>query len=146
MRLPENRRERDLIYLDSNVFIYPAIYDQKSVKRASRAKAALDRVVSGELEASTATVTWDEVSRAVRRFFGSEAALLQGRSFLNLPRLKLLTVDSEVILKAQELAERDRLKPRDAIHAAAAMRNGIRELMSYDADFDAVPGLTRLEP
>jgi predicted nucleic acid-binding protein len=91
-------------------------------------------------------VTWDEVSWAVRRFLGNEIALLEGRSFLNLPRLKLLTVDSEVILKARELAERDGLKPRDAIHADAAMRNGIRELMSYDAGFDAIPGLTRLEP
>ena len=135
-----------MIYLDSNVFIYPAVYDQKSVKRASRAKSVLDRVVSGELEASTATVTWDEVSWVVRRFFGNETALLQGRSFLNLPRLKLLTVDSEVILKAQGLAERDGLKPRDAIHAAAAMRNGISELMSFDDDFDAVLGLTRIEP
>ena len=87
------------------------------------------------------TVTWDEVSWAVRRFLGNEIALLEGRSFLNLPRLKLLTVDSEVILKARELAERDGLKPRDAIHADAAMRNGIRELMSYDAGFDAEPGI-----
>jgi hypothetical protein len=58
------------------------------------------------------TVTWDEVSWAVRRFLGNEIALLEGRSFLNLPRLKLLTVDSEVILKAQELAEREMASSR----------------------------------
>lgn len=38
------------------------------------------------------------------------------------------------------------LKPRDAIHAAAALENGIGKILSFDEDFDAVPDLARITP
>lgn len=33
---------------------------------------------------------------------------------------------------------------RDAIHAAIMEREGVRQIMSFDAGFDGLPGLTRL--
>ncbi len=35
---------------------------------------------------------------------------------------------------------------RDAIHAAVMQHHKIRELYSYDRDFDQIPVITRLEP
>nr|MBA2320667.1 type II toxin-antitoxin system VapC family toxin [Deltaproteobacteria bacterium] len=37
-----------------------------------------------------------------------------------------------------------RLSARDALHVAVMRRHGIERVMSFDADFDIVPGITRL--
>ena len=34
---------------------------------------------------------------------------------------------------------------RDALHAAVMEREGVRRIMTYDAGFDSLPGLTRFE-
>ncbi len=135
-----------MIYLDSSIFLSAALYDPKASASASRARAALKRLPSGEIEACTATLTWDEVVWTVRRLVGAKEALDQGRALLRLPRLRLLSVDSDALARAQEIAEEDHLKPRDAIHAAVALNNGVRDFMSFDGEFSDVRGVRRIEP
>jgi len=135
-----------LLYVDSNLFIYPIIYDSNVMPEAARAKQKLLEIASGSVKACTSTLTWDEVTWITRRLFGSEKAAEQGASFLKLPNLKLLKVDMEIVSYAQALLEKHDLKPRDAIHAATAVKNGISEILSYDEDFDTVPDLVRLSP
>jgi len=50
------------------------------------------------------------------------------------------------ITNAQSIMEEYALKPRDAIHAATALTNGLHRILSFDKDFDAIPDLTRIEP
>jgi predicted nucleic acid-binding protein len=38
------------------------------------------------------------------------------------------------------------LRVRDAVHAATALRRGIFVILTADRDFDAIPGLERLDP
>jgi len=140
------RLSRRLLYIDSNVFIYPAIYDPDAIPEAARAKARLDEIASGSVKACTSALTWDEVTWVTRRLFGSERAAAQGASFLKLPNLRLLRVDLEIISLAQSLLQKHSLKPRDAIHAATATRNGIDKILSYDEDFDVLPNLVRVSP
>jgi len=128
------------------LFIYPIIYDSNVMPEAARAKQKLLEIASGSVKACTSTLTWDEVTWITRRLFGSEKAAEQGASFLKLPNLKLLKVDMEIVSYAQALLEKHDLKPRDAIHAATAVKNGISEILSYDEDFDTVPDLVRLSP
>jgi len=135
-----------LSYVDSNVFIYPIIYDPESIPEAARARAKLQEIAFGTIKAFTSTLTWDEVTWVTRRLFGSEKAATQGLIFLKLPNLQLLKVDSEVIHQAQSLLEKHNLKPRDAIHAATAIKNKLNRIISYDEDFDTVPNLVRIEP
>ncbi|MBS7623052.1 type II toxin-antitoxin system VapC family toxin [Candidatus Bathyarchaeota archaeon] len=137
---------RRLLYVDSNIFIYPVIYDSDVVPEAAKAKAKLHEIASGSAKAFTSTLTWDEITWVTRRLFGSEKAAVQGASFLKIPNLKLLKVDIEVVCCAQTLLEEHRLKPRDAIHAATAIRNGISKILSYDEDFDILPNLVRVSP
>lgn len=40
--------------------------------------------------------------------------------------------------------ERQALSARDALHAAVMQRHGVTRIMSFDAGFDAIPGVTRL--
>jgi predicted nucleic acid-binding protein len=40
--------------------------------------------------------------------------------------------------------ERHYLSSRDALHAAVMARHEVRQIMSFDAAFDSLPGLTRI--
>ena len=114
-----------MVYVDSNVFIYPIIYDERSVEEAKRSRALLLKIASGSAEASTATITWDELVWVVWRVLGEEEARKKGRLFLEFPNLRLLAVKRSTILNAQRLMDKYGLKPRDAIHAAAALEKRI---------------------
>jgi uncharacterized protein len=49
------------------------------------------------------------------------------------------------VLRAAEIVENRALfSARDAVHIAIMERHGVREIMSFDADFDRWPGLKRI--
>ncbi|MEM1548678.1 MAG: type II toxin-antitoxin system VapC family toxin [Thermoproteota archaeon] len=133
-------------YIDSNIFIYPIIYDTDSVREALRAKNLLRKVALGEIEAYASPVIWDEVAWVVRKVLGVGSSLNQGRKLLSFPNLKILPVKRTTVLKAQDLMEKYELKPRDALHAAIALENKITTIVSYDEDFDKLKEIKRVEP
>lgn len=135
-----------MAYIDSNVFIYPIIYDPEAVPEANRSKALLLEVATGGIEAHTASITWDEVVWAIRRLLGPDISLDRGRRLLSFPNLRFLAVKRGTVAKAQGLMERYGLRPRDALHAAAALENGLTTIVSYDEDFDRIEGIRRREP
>ncbi len=134
-----------MLYVDSNIFIYPAIYDQK-IREAKKSKEFLTKIASGQLVAYTSTLSWDEVVWIVRKIDSVDASLKVGRLLLNFPHLRFLGINRNVVLRAQGLMEKYELKPRDSIHAASALENGITTIISYDKDFDRVKELKRTEP
>jgi len=135
-----------LLYIDSNIFLYPAIYKPETVKEARESKDFLLKVSEGLVEAYTATITWDEVVWVVRKMFGLKPSIELGRKLLVFPNLKLLNIKRSVVLRAQRLMEKYKIKPRDAIHAATALENGIETIVSYDRDFDKLDEIKRLDP
>lgn len=137
---------RDLLYVDSNVFIYPVIYDEVAVVEAKRSREFLLRIALGKVEAYTSSRTWDEVVWVIRRLFGIENSVEEGRRFLGFPNLRVLGVRKSTVFKAQDLVERYRVKPRDAFHAAVALENEIKTMVSYDKDFDTINEVKRIEP
>ncbi len=132
-----------MVYLDSNVFIYPVIYDE-SIPLASKSKIILMAIEEGKIVASTSLLTWDEVVWVVLKILGREDALMQGRKLLGFPKLQFIEVDEAIILKAQSLIESYNLKPRDAIHAASALLSGSNVIVSEDRDFDVIKELKRI--
>lgn len=135
-----------MLYVDSNVFLYPIVYDSEVIVEAKRSKDFLLKIAQGTVEACTATVTWDEIAWVVRKVFGFEFSVEESKRFLAFPNLKLLGIKKSTIFKAQEIMEKFKLKPRDAVHAAAAFENNIADIVSYDKDFEEVEGLKRIEP
>lgn len=131
-------------YLDSNVFIYPVVADEKTEVKSKLSKDILIKVESGELEAATSFLTWDELVWSVKRIIDSETAKQEGKKFLDFSNLKMLNIDSGVINEAQKLLEKYNLKPRDSIHAACAIKNNIGEIITDDSDFDKVKELKRI--
>jgi len=135
-----------LLYVDSNIFLYPAIYKLETVEEARESKEFLLKISEGSVEACTATITWDEVVWVVRKIFGLKPSIELGRMLLEFPNLKFLNVKRSVVLRAQSLMEKYKIKPRDAIHAATALENGIETIVSYDRDFDKLEEIKRLVP
>ncbi len=57
---------------------------------------------------------------------------------------EVFAVEKAQVLRASEIAQsRTVLSARDALHIAIMGRQGIRSILSFDADFDHWPGLRR---
>lgn len=58
---------------------------------------------------------------------------------------EVFAIEKADVLRAGEIAQnRALLTARDAVHIAVMERNGIRSILSFDADFDRWPGLKRI--
>ena len=56
-----------------------------------------------------------------------------------------LPVDARAVGRAKQIVlEYQRLSARDAVHLAVMQQHGIEQILSFDAGFDAFPGITRL--
>ena len=133
------------MYADAGLFLLPVLY----IERLSSAAAAarfLDSLARGARRVSTAPRTGDEVAYVVRRFLGPEDSITKGQELLEFPNLTWLRVDLAVLRRAADLYRSLPMRPRDAIHAAAALEAGEREILSEDRVFDGVSGLVRVWP
>jgi len=131
-----------MIYLDANIFI-SAITSQTTTGAAC--KAILDGVLENKIKAVTSALTFDEVLWKLRQVMGYELAIDTTERMLELP-IKIITVDSRTIREALDLARHNKLKPRDAIHAATMKLHGIKDICSTDPDFDALHWIKRIPP
>lgn len=84
-----------MFYIDSNIFLYPIVYDESSVTEAKRAKDFLLKVALGELDAYTSTLTWDEVTWVIRRIFGLNLSIIEGKRLLSFPNLRFLGIKKD---------------------------------------------------
>lgn len=131
-----------MIHFDSNIFIYALIYEENT-KRVKKADYYLTHLVKGEITGCTCTLTWDEVFYIILRVAGIDEAIKSGDFLLNFPNLTFLDVDLELILAAHKIARKAKIMPRNAIHAASAIKHCSGEIVSSDSGFDNVEGITR---
>jgi predicted nucleic acid-binding protein len=130
-------------YIDSNVFIYPVIYQTESQQKAKKAKETLLKIENGEISAYTSTLTWDEVVWVVSKLLSRDDGINQGKKLLGFPNLEFIEVDEGILTLAQNLLNKYKLSPRDSIHAASAVSRKIKVVISDDKDFDQVKEITR---
>lgn len=58
---------------------------------------------------------------------------------------EVLPIDIDVAQRARAIVlERPRLSARDAVHVAVMQAHNIERILSFDAGFDHLPGITRL--
>jgi len=130
-----------LIFVDSNIPMYlvGAAHPHKT-----EAQLILERLIaSGQRLVTDAEVLLE----ILHRYTAIDRREAIGPAF----QLTLDIVD-EVIpmekaegLRAAEIAQnRALMSARDAVHIAVMERHGIRSILSFDADFDRWPGLTRI--
>ena len=66
------------------------------------------------------------------------------RSVLGLENL--VFTDDSLLVRATDVYEEFRIGFPDAYLVALAEREGIRKIVSFDKDFDKIPGIERVEP
>lgn len=130
-----------MIYLDSNVFILAAL-NLDAI--GSRARQILSRIEVGKEDAASSALTFDELVWIVRKHRRKEDAWKAGQAFLELSNLKIVDADMMVLSSALELMRKYDIAPRDGIHAASALTQGIKAIMSSDEHFDRIEGLKRI--
>ncbi len=131
-----------MIFVDSNVPMYVAGRDHPLREPARR---FLERVRGGEVDACTSTEVLQEI---LYRYAGLR------RPDLARDVYDLFVQLCPVVLPVT-LADTDRAKQlctsgvgvgaRNAIHAAVMINNGVRHIATFDAGFDRVPDIERLD-
>ncbi|MGH9368158.1 MAG: type II toxin-antitoxin system VapC family toxin, partial [Thermoanaerobaculia bacterium] len=129
--------------LDTHVFLSAAGASHPAKEPCAR---VLRRVAEGSLEATINSEVVQEILYLLagrgRRGDGVVLARHVAALFPD-----LLPVTREDVLGACDLVQRyPKLSVRDAIHAASMLRNGLKRVISVDADFDQIRGIRRIEP
>jgi len=130
-------------YVDSNVFLYSALYSPDLEPKAKKAKEILQKIENKELSAATSTLTWDEVVWVATKLLGRTDGIAQGQKLLGFPNLEFINVDEGIIVQAQSLMDKYKLSPRDSIHVTSALSRKATIIISDDEDFDQVKEIKR---
>ena len=111
-----------------------------------RATAYLARVEHGEIEVHTTdTVVFEAVFLLEKRYRHSKAAIRD--TVLPLLELPGIILPGKSHLREVFDLYVDRNLPfADAYHVVQMRRLGLTEIVSFDRDYDRVPGITRIEP
>lgn len=115
------------------MFIYATL---NTAEPGLKARALLTRIEEDDEEASTSTLTVDEVVWIVKKLRGMDQALEVGDALVNFRGLKLIPVDENIVRDSLKLMRAHGFDPRDAIHAASAIRCGADPIVSSDSHFD----------
>ena len=127
------------VYVDVNIFLNPILYDSESIPEVAKAEVFLGKIISGDIEAFTSILSWDEFVWVIRKLISKDFSVKKGQEFLIFPNLKFINVTSDIVWKAQDLIKDYNIKPRDAIHLSSALSKNLAEIITFDNDFDKIP-------
>ena len=130
-----------MIFIDSNVPMY-------LVGRAHPLKAAAEQLLEAAVTSGQRLVTSAEVLQEIlHRYVAINRREAIAPAFAVLLDVvdEVVAVEEGDVVRAKDLLLGTKsLSSRDALHIAVMVRQGINRIMSFDADFDRVPGITRL--
>jgi predicted nucleic acid-binding protein len=130
-----------VILIDSNIPMYLVGADE--VRRAAAQAAVRAARAMGMVLVTDAEVYQEVLHRytAIRR----PEAIRPCVEVLDRLASRVLAIDRLTISGAMQILDQvDGLSARDAVHVAAARQHAISHLLSFDAGFDLVAGMTRL--
>jgi predicted nucleic acid-binding protein len=134
----------DVAFLDTNILLRHILEDHAD--HSPRASAAIIQLERGELRVfTTATVVFEAVFTLHRGYRHSPSSIREAL----LPLLELRSValpGKRVVRRAFDLFVDRRISFADAYHAALIENLNIPRILTFDRDFDGIPGLERIEP
>ncbi|MBM3462698.1 MAG: type II toxin-antitoxin system VapC family toxin [Armatimonadetes bacterium] len=133
-----------LPFLDTNILLRHLTHDHP--EHSPRATAYLSRVEAGELRVRTADTVIFETVFTLQRYYKLSRAEIRDR-VLPIILLPGIVLPGKPRLRATfDLYVQHNVSFIDAMHAVLMQRLGIQEIVSFDLDYDRVPGLKRIEP
>lgn len=130
-----------MIFIDSNVPMY-------LVGAPHPHKADAQRLLDRAVEQGDKLVTSAEVFQEILHRYtaiGRRDAVQPAWDLLSTVVDEVFSIDMEDVGHARAIVlERQVLSARDALHTAVMRRHRVVRIMSFDAGFDAIPGLERV--
>jgi len=130
-----------MIFIDSNIPMYliGAAHPHKS-----DARRLLERYVAEKTPLVTDVEVFQEILHRYTAIDRREHIRPSFDVLLGLVE-DVLSIERSDVERARDLVlGKRKLSARDAIHVAVMERHAIKRVMSFDADFDNIPGLTRI--
>jgi predicted nucleic acid-binding protein len=129
-----------VIFVDSNIPMYliGAFHPHKSDARRLLESA----IASGDRLVTNAEVYQEILHRYVA--IDRRLAIQPAFDALNAIVDEVFPIDLRDVERAKTVVYGKRVSARDAIHLATMERHGVKRIMTFDAGFDAVPGIERL--
>jgi predicted nucleic acid-binding protein len=136
-------------FLDANVFIY-AYYKpkrqltQKEKQMKDHAKRIISEISQGKEEVITTVVHLSEVVNILKHGMPLEQLANIVLGLFMLDNVKIRGVSREAYFAATELGDDLKLDPNDALAIDIMRLGNIKEIYSFDEDFDKIEGISRL--
>jgi hypothetical protein len=136
-------------FLDANVFIY-AYYKpkkqltQKEKQMKEHAKKIVSSVSQGKEEVMMTVVQVSEIVNILKHGMPLDPLTTIVRGLFMLDNMKIMGVTREAYFAATELGDDLKLEVNDALAVDIMRLNDIKEIYSFDEDFDQIEGITRL--
>jgi predicted nucleic acid-binding protein len=130
-----------LIFVDSNIPMY-LVGAPHPLK--SEAHILLERLIAEGQRLVTDAEVLQEILHRYTAIGKREAVGPAFRVVLDVVD-EILSIEKSDVIRAAEIAQtHSRLSARDAVHIAVMEHHQVRSILSFDADFDRWPGLTRI--
>ena len=136
-------------FLDANVFIY-AYYKpkkqltQKEKQMKEHAKKIVSSVSQGKEQVTTTVVHLSEIVNILKHGIPPDQLTTTIRGLFMLDNVKIMGITREAYFAAAELGDDLKLEANDALAVDVMRLNDIKEIYSFDEDFDEIEGITRL--
>ena len=128
-----------MILVDSNVPMYLVGGDHPN---RDRARHAVELAIAEQERLVADLGAFQEILHryvAIGRRDAIDAAWKTLRGIVD----EVFPIELDDLDRARQLVTTSRLTARDALHVAVMQRRGIGEVLSFDTDFDLVPGIVR---
>jgi hypothetical protein len=136
-------------FLDANVFTY-AYYKpkrqltQKEKQMKEHAKKIISNVSQGKEDVTMTVVHVSEIVNILKHGMPLDQLTAIIRGLFMLDNVRIIGVTREAYFAATELGDDLKLEANDALAIDIMRLNDIKEICSFDEDFDQIEGITRL--
>jgi predicted nucleic acid-binding protein len=142
--LPEGVEPMENKFVDTNVFLRYLAKDDLS--KYERCRAMFKRALEGEIAISTSGMVIAELIWTLLSYYKVPKADVIEKVSVILGTENLLIPDKDVLADALVLYARKNIDFIDAYNAVFMKYQDIREIYSYDEDFETIEDIERKEP
>ena len=131
-------------FVDTNILVRHLTQDHPD--HSPRATAYLSRIERGEIEARLSDTVVFETVFTLQRSYRQPKAKIRDNLLPLLALPGIVLPGKRRWPRVFDLYVERNISFADAYHAVLMEQLGINEVVSFDTDFDRVPGITRIEP
>jgi len=143
-KLPQGDERMENKFVDANIFLRYLTKDDPS--KYERCRAMFKRALEGEITISTSGMVIAELIWTLLSYYKISKAEVIEKVSVILGTGSLFIPDKDVLVDALVLYARKNIDFIDAYNAVFMKYQGLREIFSYDADFEAIEDIERKEP